>query len=169
MNLWGGFIIIGVMCTTFFAGLSNLIGASRVLVRMAEDKLFGSLMNPFMHTVGGNNPIVAVLFSWLIALVCSLSTPAASFLSLPWVGLEGVLMIGALNTIAQITSIFFLLSYVGVNLACLALDLASAPNFRPQAGISSSTPSPSHTNCSSASSSGSSRRTRRSGVPSAAR
>ena len=40
------------------------------------------------------------------------------------------LFLGQLNAIAPIVTMFFLVSYCVVNLACLALKLAAAPNFR---------------------------------------
>lgn len=41
INIVPAFIVIGIFATTLFPALSALIGASRVLSRLAEDKLFG--------------------------------------------------------------------------------------------------------------------------------
>ena len=60
-----------------------------------------------------------------------LGTPFV-FTVLTFLLMLGFLTISALNKIAQLSSIFFLLSYLTVNLACLFLEWASAPNFRPK-------------------------------------
>ena len=44
--------------------------------------------------------------------------------------LQATLFLGQLNSIAPIVTMFFLVSYCVVNLACLALKVAAAPNFR---------------------------------------
>ncbi|VDK50448.1 unnamed protein product [Cylicostephanus goldi] len=110
-NFQRWFILIGVFSTTLFSSMSNLIGSSRVLNRLSHDKLFGCLLRPAKIEIGDRNPIVSVIITWLCVV--------------------GVFLIGAMNKIAKLTSIFFLLSYMGVNIACLALELTSAPNFRP--------------------------------------
>ncbi|XP_050685118.1 solute carrier family 12 member 9 isoform X2 [Leptidea sinapis] len=109
INIWKPFIAVGMLTATFSAGLSNLIGASRVLEALAKDNIFGFLLRPMVSRSG--NPVMAVVMSWLLVQV-------------------GI-MAGSLNTIAQVNSVLFMTSYFAINLACLGLDLASAPNFRP--------------------------------------
>lgn len=109
INVWPPFIAVGMLTATFSAGLSNLIGASRVLEALAKDNIFGFFLRPMVSHSG--NPVVAVIASWLLVQL-------------------GI-MADSLNTIAQVNSVLFMTSYFAINLACLGLDLASAPNFRP--------------------------------------
>ncbi|XP_013148771.1 PREDICTED: solute carrier family 12 member 9 [Papilio polytes] len=109
INVWPPFIAVGMLLATFSAGLSNLIGASRVLEALAKDDIYGFLLRPMVSRNG--NPVVAVMTSWLLVQI-------------------GI-MAGSLNAIAQVNSVLFIMSYFAINLACLGLDLASAPNFRP--------------------------------------
>ncbi|CAD5215275.1 unnamed protein product [Bursaphelenchus xylophilus] len=111
VNISSMIILFGIFAATFFSSMSNLLGASRVLNRLAHDKLFGMLLKPATMEVASGNPVVSVIISWICVMM--------------------VFTVGAMNRIAKITSIFFLLSYMGVNIACLALELTSAPNFRP--------------------------------------
>ncbi|KAI6183905.1 Solute carrier family 12 member 9 [Aphelenchoides bicaudatus] len=112
LNIISFLTLFGIFAATFFSSMSNLLGASRVLNRVAHDKLFGLLLQPATVETKSGNPVISVFLAW----VCVVS----------------VFMVGTMNKIAKLTSIFFLLSYMGVNIACLALELTSAPNFRPQ-------------------------------------
>ncbi|KAG5843902.1 hypothetical protein ANANG_G00155820 [Anguilla anguilla] len=111
INVWPPFVIIGVYCASLSAAMCSLIGASRILHALALDQLFGMPLAPAAITSKSGNPWVAVLYTW--ALV------------------QCVVFAGQLNIIAGLVTVFYLLAYAAVDLACLALEWASAPNFRP--------------------------------------
>jgi len=111
INVWPPLVAIGVFFSSMSAGLSCLIGASRILYQLAQDNIFGVILNPVKWTTSSGNPIIAVLFSWLLVQL--------------------TLFVGGVSNIAPIVTIFYLISYAAVDLSCLALEWASAPNFRP--------------------------------------
>lgn len=111
ISLWPPSVTIGAFFITFSATFSHLIGASRVLEAVAKDVLFGPFLNFVIVGRFGDNPVAAVLLTWMFV--------------------QAFFFAGGLNAIAQLVSVLFLLSYAAVNLSCLGLHLASAPNFRP--------------------------------------
>eukprot|EP00095_Tigriopus_kingsejongensis_P002400 snap_masked-scaffold934_size79169-processed-gene-0.6 protein:Tk02400 transcript:snap_masked-scaffold934_size79169-processed-gene-0.6-mRNA-1 annotation:"solute carrier family 12 member 9" len=108
---WPPLVAIGTILTTFCASTSSLIGASRVLYALARDNILGPI-SPWVKTVtGSGNPYAAVVITFLCVQI--------------------VLLLGSLNQIAKLCSLLFLLSYLSVNLACLGLEWAKPPSFRP--------------------------------------
>ncbi|CAK8681566.1 unnamed protein product [Clavelina lepadiformis] len=111
VNLWGPFVAIGVFASSLSAALSCLIGASRILFALARDDLFGIVLRPINRTTHSGNPLAAVLATWFLVQL--------------------MLLANKVSTIAPIVTVFFLFSYAATDLACLALEWASSPNFRP--------------------------------------
>jgi potassium/chloride transporter 9 len=111
ISFWPPIIFIGIILSSFSAALSCLIGASRVLYAMSRDGMFGPMLRLTKKTNKDGNPYVAVLVTWFLVQI--------------------ILLIGQVNKIAPIVTIFFLMAYAACDLACLGLDWASAPNFRP--------------------------------------
>ncbi len=69
---WGGKILIpaGILATTWSGELSSLLGGSRILKAVADDELFGSMLNfiKYGKTKSGN-PVVAVLLTFVLTEV----------------------------------------------------------------------------------------------------
>ncbi|XP_020731650.1 solute carrier family 12 member 9 [Odocoileus virginianus] len=111
ISLWPPLVLVGIYATSLSASMSSLIGASRILHALAQDDLFGVVLAPAKVVSRGGNPWGAVLYSWgLVQLV---------------------LLAGKLNTLAAVVTVFYLVAYAAVDLSCLSLEWASAPNFRP--------------------------------------
>lgn len=115
----------------------------------------GVVLAPAKVVSRGGNPWGAVLYSWALVQVslppqaALTSAPPVTLLGLGRVGracgetcprrqrtpslsvlIQLVLLAGKLNTLAAVVTVFYLVAYAAVDLSCLSLEWASAPNFR---------------------------------------
>ncbi|XP_060923753.1 solute carrier family 12 member 4 [Limanda limanda] len=104
-------IVIGSFFSTVGAGLQSLTGAPRLLQAIAKDNII-PFLRVFGHGKGNGEPTWALLLTGLIA--------------------ELGILIASLDMVAPILSMFFLMCYLFVNLACAVQTLLRTPNWRPR-------------------------------------
>ena len=103
------FVVGGILAATLGAALESLLGAPRILMAMSKDKLVPG-MYPFTICIGGE-PRIALAFTYAIA--------------------QSGVMIGNLDLVAPIITMFFLTCYGFVNLSCFVQEMVKSPNWRP--------------------------------------
>ncbi len=107
----GWLIDVGVIVATLSSALASFLGAPRILQSLAGDRVF-PLLHWFARGSGpARNPRRGIALSCLIAL--------------------SVIVLGDLNAIAPVVSMFFLVSYGLVNYATYFEATAASPSFRP--------------------------------------
>ncbi|GAB1451126.1 hypothetical protein MASR2M47_11820 [Draconibacterium sp.] len=101
-------VIIGIWGATLSSALGSILGAPRILQAIAMDKIAPKM---FAKGTGkAQEPRNALLFAFVIA--------------------EAGILIGELDLIARIVSMFFITTYAFLNLAC-AIESWSSSDFRP--------------------------------------
>uniref|UniRef100_A0A8D8HS97 Solute carrier family 12 member 6 n=1 Tax=Culex pipiens TaxID=7175 RepID=A0A8D8HS97_CULPI len=108
-NQW--VILIGSFLSTLGAGLQSLTGAPRLLQAIAKDGII-PFLEPFAVSSKRGEPTRALL---LTLLICQ----------------SGILL-GNVDLLAPLLSMFFLMCYGFVNLACAVQTLLRTPNWRPR-------------------------------------
>nr|XP_040129325.1 solute carrier family 12 member 7 [Ictidomys tridecemlineatus] len=104
-------IVIGSFFSTCGAGLQSLTGAPRLLQAIARDGIV-PFLQVFGHGKANGEPTWALL---LTTLICEMG-----------------ILIASLDSVAPILSMFFLMCYMFVNLACAVQTLLRTPNWRPR-------------------------------------
>ncbi len=104
-------IIAGVFAATLSSALGSMMGAPRILQALAKDNIFSG-MKFFAAGSGSNNePRRAVVLTFLVAQLC--------------------ILMGDLNAIAPIITMFFMITYGLLNVATFYEAVTKNPSYRP--------------------------------------
>ncbi|MFB3067053.1 MAG: amino acid permease [Planctomycetota bacterium] len=110
--LVGLLVTLGVFAATFSSAVGSLMGAPRILQALARDEIF----RPFSFFGAGSGPNDeprrAIVLTFLIA--------------------QGGVMLGDLDLIAPIITMFFMITYGYLNLATFYESITKNPSYRPR-------------------------------------
>ncbi|XP_023245325.1 solute carrier family 12 member 6 [Copidosoma floridanum] len=104
-------ILVGSFLSTLGAGLQSLTGAPRLLQAIAKDQIIPFLA-PFAKSSSRGEPTRALI---LTVAICQCG-----------------ILLGNVDYLAPLLSMFFLMCYGFVNLACAVQTLLRTPNWRPR-------------------------------------
>jgi amino acid transporter len=110
--VWPSLIVAGVFAATLSSALGSLLGAPRILQAFARDGVFKRL-NFFAKGSGpSDEPRRAIILTALVS--------------------QAAITLGDLNAIAPIITMFFIVTYGTLNLACFYEGYSHNPSFRPR-------------------------------------
>ena len=110
---WGLAILLGIWGATLSSAVGSLLGAPRVLQALVLDKVLPSKLSFLAKGSGPEKiPRAATIFTSLVALV--------------------LIIVGDLNMIAPILTMFFLTTYGTLNLTSGIETMLQSPSFRPK-------------------------------------
>lgn len=104
-------IYAGVFAATLSSALGSMMGAPRILQAFARDNIFTQLRMFSRGSGAAGEPRNAIILTFIIAQIA--------------------ITAGDLDTIAPVITMFFLMTYGAVNLACFYEGRSSNPSFRP--------------------------------------
>jgi len=119
ISRWRLVVVAGVLGATLSSALGSVVGAPRTLMTMGVDKVI-PFFRVFAKKTKAGEPVYSIIFTAVAILVS--------------------LLLGDLNTIAPLLTMFFLITYATINIA-VALQLGiGIPSFRPRFKVHISIP-----------------------------
>ncbi|MFH1995824.1 MAG: amino acid permease [Candidatus Omnitrophota bacterium] len=115
LGRWRSLIVAGIMGATLSSALSMFVASPRTLLALGKYRAI-PYSSYFSHVNTKNEPSTAILFTALLALA--------------------TILVGTLDKIAVLLTMFFLITYGMLNLSVFIEKLIGIPSFRPQFKIS---------------------------------
>ncbi len=110
-SVFSPLVLLGIWAATLSSGLTFVITAPRTLKALSDDRITPRFTG---LTLGSpkNEPRMGVIITFVIS--------------------EAFVLMGSLNAVATVISMFFLITYGMINFACLMEIVAGNPSFRPR-------------------------------------
>jgi len=109
---WPSLVVAGVFAATLSSALGSMLGAPRILQAFARDNVFPSLRVLGVGSGKSDEPRRAIVLTALVS--------------------QTAISLGDLNAIAPIITMFFIVTYGTLNLACFYEGYSHNPSFRPR-------------------------------------